>query len=85
MLILETTFSFSCRKLLNVENHKQCLNATNYIDMLNLLLYLEEHQMNMNIRDYDTESTELKKLKNDFFRLEVSLLTQFLQILIGLE
>lgn len=59
------------RQLLNVEDHKHCLSEENYGALLTLLLHLEEHQMHINIRAYDTESKELKKLRGNFFQLHV--------------
>lgn len=41
--------------MLKVKDRKKCLSKYNYCQLLTLLLYLEEHQMSINIRDYDTE------------------------------
>lgn len=57
--------------MLNVKDRMNCLNKSNYVAILTFLLYLEEHQMSINIRQYDNETTKLKKLQSDLYELEV--------------
>jgi helicase MOV-10 len=51
----------SMKKLLDVEDKKHCLSCANYTKMLDLLLFIEEHQMCKDIRDYDREDMVLKR------------------------
>ncbi|XP_044255237.1 putative helicase mov-10-B.1 [Tribolium madens] len=59
------------KNLLNVENKQNCLAPRNYTKMLDMLLYIEEHQMLKDIKDYNREDQILKKVSGGMFELEV--------------
>lgn len=64
--------------MLKVKDRKKCLSKDNYCQLLILLLYLEEHQMSIDIREYDTEH-ELEKASEymQSYELKVSYLNFF--------
>lgn len=59
------------KALLNVEDPMDCLTRFNYREMLDLLLYLEEHQMKIDIRNYDTITDKLFHIRGNIYELEV--------------
>ncbi|RZC37172.1 helicase mov-10-B.1, partial [Asbolus verrucosus] len=59
------------KNLLNSETKQHSLQANNYTKLLDMLLYIEEHQMYKDIRDYDREDQILKRVGGDLLELEV--------------
>lgn len=49
------------------------MTPENYSKMLEMLLFIEEHQMQKNIKDYNKENQVLKKVGEDMFELEVDI------------
>ena len=55
----------------NGKSYKDSLTVKNYVERFHLLLYLEESQMNVDIREYDRTNQVLEKHGTKFY-LEVS-------------
>lgn len=62
--------------MLKSVNNNTFLTENNYCNLLELLLFIEEHQMSIDIRDYDREVNDLipsKRMKSNFFEMNVSI------------
>ncbi|KRT79230.1 hypothetical protein AMK59_8135, partial [Oryctes borbonicus] len=58
---------------LKINESGHYLNRNNYFHLLDLLIHMEEYQLSIDIRNYDTETKDLIKVKgyNDRFQLAV--------------
>lgn len=66
---------------MDTEDPLHSLKMTNYYKMLSMFIYMEEHQLQKDIHDYDREDQILRPaagFKNNFFMLDVSCDTQML-------